>query len=40
MLSRNYVHIITSDIVSVEVKISEPIERIDLRPTRRAKKFT
>ena len=36
----DYVHIITSDIVSVEVKISERIEKIDLRPTRRAKKFT
>ncbi len=36
----DYVHIITADIVSVEVVINEKIERIDLRPTRRAKKFT
>lgn len=36
----DYVHIITKDIVSVEVKINEKIEKIDLRPTRRAKKFT
>ena len=36
----DYVHIITNDIVSVDVKISEHIEKIDLRPTRRAKKFT
>lgn len=35
----DYVHIITKDIVSVEVKISEKIEKIDLRPTRRAKPF-
>ena len=36
----DYVHIITTDIVSVEVKIADGIEKIDLRPTRRAKKFT
>lgn len=36
----DYVHIITKDIASVEVKINEKIEKIDLRPTRRAKKFT
>lgn len=36
----DYVHVITEDIVSVEVKINEAIEKIDLRPTRRAKKFT
>ena len=36
----DYVHVVTSDIVSVEVKINEAIEKIDLRPTRRAKKFT
>ena len=35
----DYIHIITKDIVSVEVKLSEAIEKIDLRPTRRAKPF-
>ena len=36
----DYAHIITEDIVSVEVKIADEIEKIDLRPTRRAKKFS
>ncbi len=36
----DYVHVITNDIVSVEVEIADKIEKIDLRPTRRAKKFS
>ena len=35
----DYVHIITKDIVSVEVKLDVEAEKIALRPTRRAKKF-
>ena len=35
----DFVHIITKDIVSVEVRVNEDIEKIDLRPTRRAKPF-
>lgn len=35
----DYVHIITKDIVSVEVKLAVEVEKIALRPTRRAKKF-
>ena len=36
----DYVNIITKDIVSVEVKINDKIDKIDLRPSRREKKFT
>ncbi len=36
----DYVNIITTDIVNIEVKINSSIERIDLRPTRRQKKFS
>ena len=35
----DFVHLITSDAEMLTVKTAEPIERIDIRPTRRGKKY-
>ena len=36
----DYVHMLTTDLVEVRVETAEKVEKVDIRPTRRGKKYT